>query len=50
MNTVKKVLANVISVVVILSVVVTMYYIDYKIYKAKYPNTTMWMWLVDNKK
>ena len=23
---------------------------DYTIYKAKYPNTTMWMWVLDTNK
>ena len=24
-------------------------YADYVIYKAKYPNTTFWMWVMDSK-
>jgi len=25
-------------------------YVDYTIYKAKYPDTAFWMWLLDSKK
>ena len=25
----------------------TLIYLDYSIYKAKYPNTTLWMYLLD---
>ena len=25
-------------------------YVDYTIYKAKYPNTTMWMYIIDGNK
>ena len=25
-------------------------YVDYAIYKAKYPDTAFWMWLLDSKK
>jgi len=36
-------------VLVVISSIVIYDVIDYKIYKAKYPNTTVWMWLIDNK-
>jgi len=36
------------AVIVITGIVGGAYYIDYKMYKAKYPNTTVWMWLIDD--
>ncbi len=39
-----------IAVAVAMSAIVFAFgYIDYTIYKAKYPDTTFWMWLVDGK-
>ena len=36
-------------VIGIVSLIITAEYIDYVIYKAKYPNTTLWMWIMDSK-
>jgi hypothetical protein len=39
-----------VAVVVALAVIaVAVEYTDYTIYKAKYPNTEFWMWLLDGK-
>ena len=35
---------------VTVGVVIGICYIDYTIYKAKYPNTTLWMYLLDTDK
>jgi hypothetical protein len=32
-----------------IGLVVAAGYVDYTIYKAKYPNTTLWMWIMDSK-
>jgi hypothetical protein len=37
-------------IVVIIAAIVGLNYVDYTIYKAKYPNTTVWMWMIDNNK
>jgi hypothetical protein len=37
-------------VITVLTVIVALEYIDYTMYKAKYPNTTVWMWMIDNNK
>jgi hypothetical protein len=36
-------------ITIIVAAVVVAEYIDYTIYKAKYPNTTLWMWVMDSK-
>lgn len=36
-------------VLVIAVVAIAVEYIDYTIYKSKYPNTEFWMWLLDGK-
>ena len=40
-------LAAVVGAIALIAVAVE--YNDYTIYKAKYPNTEFWMWLVDGK-
>lgn len=45
-----KAIKTTVVIVVIIAAIVGLSYVDYKIYKAKYPNTTMWMYLIDNKK
>jgi hypothetical protein len=37
-------------VITVLTTIVALNYIDYTIYKAKYPNTTVWMWMIDSNK
>ena len=37
-------------VVSIITAIVAIEVVDYTIYKAKYPNTTMWMWVLDTNK
>ena len=39
----------VVAVAVVTAIVFAIGYVDYTIYKAKYPNTSFWMWLVDGK-
>jgi len=36
-------------VLAIVLIAVAVEYNDYTIYKAKYPNTEFWMWLLDGK-
>ena len=36
-------------VAVVVSLIGANVYFDYKIYKAKYPNTTLWMYILDSK-
>jgi hypothetical protein len=36
-------------VAVVVSLIGADVYFDYKIYKAKYPNTTLWMYILDSK-
>ena len=45
-----KKLKALIVLTVIVGIIVGMCYVDYTIYKAKYPNTTMWMYLLDSHK
>ena len=44
-----KKLKALIVLTVIVGTIMGMCYVDYTIYKAKYPNTTMWMYLLDSK-
>lgn len=43
-------LAVVAIVVVVVALLVGVGYVDYTIYKAKYPNTEFWMYLFDSRK
>jgi len=45
-----KKLRAVLIITTVLAAIVALEYIDYTIYKAKYPNTTVWMWMIDNNK
>jgi hypothetical protein len=36
-------------VLVLVGISLAVEYVNYTIYKAKYPNTEFWMWLVDGK-
>ena len=40
----------ILSVVVLLTVFGVSIYLDYTIYKAKYPNTSLWMYIMDSGK
>ena len=45
-----KKLRAVLIVITVLVAIVALNYIDYTMYKAKYPNTTVWMWMIDSNK
>ena len=45
----KALLKLVAVVAVVVSLIGANIYFDYKIYKAKYPNTTLWMYILDSK-
>lgn len=49
MKKLKAILTLALIFFVVLSVVSIGLYADYKIYKAKYPNTEMWMFILDSK-
>ena len=49
----KKFITNVKAVAIVLGVILLIVgcvYLDYTIYTAKYPNTTVWMYLLDSRK
>jgi hypothetical protein len=43
-------LKGILIITTILAAIVALEYIDYTMYKAKYPNTTVWMWMIDSNK
>jgi hypothetical protein len=43
-------LKGILIITTVLAAIIIYDIIDYKIYKAKYPNTTVWMWMIDSNK